>query len=69
MRGLHFVLGLQKDQMRIELLFRTSCAWFGIVIWLCLVLWRVEGGDWGTALAFAQVVAASISIVIVYVQQ
>ena len=70
MRGLHFVLGLQKDRMRIELPFRISCAWFGIaVIWLCLVLWRAGGGDWGTALAFAQVVAASISIAIVYVQQ
>lgn len=64
MRGLHFVLGLRKDRMRIELPFRISCAWGGIaVIWLCLVLWRGGGGDWGTALAFAQLVAASISIV------
>ncbi|KAI0880727.1 uncharacterized protein GGS22DRAFT_182051 [Annulohypoxylon maeteangense] len=69
MRGLHFVLGLQKDRMRIELPFRISCAWFGVAfIWLCLVLWRWGGGDWETALAFAQVVAASISIVIVCAQ-
>ncbi|KAK3373053.1 hypothetical protein B0T24DRAFT_249435 [Lasiosphaeria ovina] len=66
MRGLHFVLGLQKDRIRMEAPFRISCAWVGIaIIWLCLVLWRGAGGDWGTALAFAQVVAASISI---YVQ-
>ncbi|KAI8623052.1 hypothetical protein F5Y19DRAFT_460064 [Xylariaceae sp. FL1651] len=68
LRGLHFVLGWQKDRMKIELPFRISCAWFGItVIWLCVVLWKEGGGDWGTVLAFAQVVAASISIVIVYV--
>lgn len=66
MRGLHFELGLQKDRMRAELPFKISCAWFGIaVIWLCAVLWRGGGGDWGTALAFAQVVAASFSIAIV----
>lgn len=65
MRGLHFVQGLQTDRMSIELPFRISCAWFGIAaIWLCLVLWGVGGGDWGIALAFAQVVAASISIII-----
>lgn len=63
MRGLHFVLGLQRDRIRIELPFRISRAWFGIsIIWLSLVLWREGGGDWGTAFAFAQVVAASISI-------
>ncbi|KAK4194497.1 hypothetical protein QBC40DRAFT_344098 [Triangularia verruculosa] len=70
MRGLHFVQGLHADRISIELPFRVSCAWFGIAaIWLCLVLWRVGGGDWGIALAFAQVVAASISIVIARVQQ
>lgn len=66
MRGLHFVLGFQKDRIRAELPFKVSCAWFAIaVIWLCVVLWMGGGGDWGTALAFAQVVAASISIAIV----
>ena len=67
MRGLHFVLGWQKDRIRIDLPIRISCAWLGTAfVWLCVVLWRGEGGDWGTALAFAQVVAASISIIIVY---
>ncbi|KAH6705791.1 hypothetical protein EV126DRAFT_412840 [Verticillium dahliae] len=70
MRGLHFVLGWQKDRMRVELLPRISAAWSGFaIIWLCLVLWRATGGDWGTALAFAQVVAASLSIVIIHVQR
>ncbi|CAH0051998.1 unnamed protein product [Clonostachys solani] len=69
MRGLRFVLGWQTDRM-IEIPYRVSCVWFGIAaIWLGLVFWRVGGGDWGIGLAFAQVVAASIAIVIASVQQ
>jgi hypothetical protein len=56
--------------MKVELPCKITSAWFGIaVIWFCLILWKGEGGDWGTAFAFAQVVAASISIVIFYAQQ
>lgn len=69
MRGLRFVLGWQTDRL-IELPFKVSCVWFGIsAIWLGLVLWGWGGGDWGIGFAFAQVVAASISIVITLAQQ
>ncbi|EWY79565.1 hypothetical protein FOYG_17311 [Fusarium oxysporum NRRL 32931] len=69
MRGIHFILGWQTDRMHIELPFRVSCAWFGVAsIWLSLVLWRGVGGDWGTAFAFAQVVAASVAIIVTYVR-
>ncbi|XEV01629.1 hypothetical protein FSHL1_006916 [Fusarium sambucinum] len=66
-RGLHFVLGWQTDRIRAELPFRASCASLAVaLIWLCLVVWRGAGGDWGTAFAFAQVVAASFAITITY---
>jgi hypothetical protein len=69
MRGMHFILGWQTDRMHIELPFRVSFAWFGIAfVWLSLVLWRGVGGDWGTAFAFAQVVAASVAIIVTYVR-
>jgi hypothetical protein len=53
--------------MRAKLPFRASCASLAVALtWLCLVLWRGGGGDWGTAFAFAQVVAASFAIIITY---
>ena len=70
MRGLHFVLGFQKDRIEVELPFTVSCVWLGVAaVWLCLIFWGVGGGDWATAFAFAQVVAASISIIIARAQQ
>lgn len=70
MRGLHFVLGFQTDRIGIELPFRISCAWLGITaVWLCLVIWGVGSRNWGIAIALAQVVAASISIIIAAAQQ
>ncbi|KPA40519.1 hypothetical protein FLAG1_06600 [Fusarium langsethiae] len=66
-RGLQFVLGWQTDRIRTELPFGISCASLAIaLIWLSLVVWKGAGGDWGTAFAFAQVVAASFAIVITY---
>jgi hypothetical protein len=66
-RGLQYVLGWQTDRIRIELPFRISCASLAIaLVWLCLVVWKGAGGDWGTAFAFAQVVAACFAIVITY---
>lgn len=67
MRGIHLVLGWQTDRMYIEIPFRVSCFLLMICfIWFCAVLWRGGGEDWGTSFAFAQVVAASIAIVISY---
>ncbi|KAL4732199.1 hypothetical protein ACLX1H_001207 [Fusarium chlamydosporum] len=64
-RGIHFVLGCQIKRMGIILPFVFShVSLFVALIWLCVVIWRGGGGDWGTAFAFAQVVAASITIAI-----
>ncbi|TXB98774.1 hypothetical protein FocTR4_00012378 [Fusarium oxysporum f. sp. cubense] len=65
MRGIYLALGWQTD--RIEIPFRVSCFLLMICfIWFCAILWRGGGRDWGTSFAFAQVVAASIAIVISY---
>ncbi|KAG8673778.1 hypothetical protein FPOAC1_007097 [Fusarium poae] len=68
-RGLHFMLGWQTGRIYAELPFRLSCVSLAVaLIWICMALWRGAGGDWGTAFAFAQVVAASLAIVITYVR-
>lgn len=65
LRGLRFVLGWQKDRMMRQIPVHISCTWLGFsVIWLCVLLWKGEIGDWGAAFGFAQVVAASITLVI-----
>jgi hypothetical protein len=64
-RGFRFEMGWQTDRMAVEVPFPAACAWFGIaVIWLCILLGKVKQGDWGVALGFAQVVAASIAIMV-----
>lgn len=70
MRGLRLILGWQTDRIAALAPLHASLGLFGItVIWLCLILWKGGGGDWGTSFAFAQVVAASVAIGITYVQQ
>lgn len=65
MRGLQFIVGWQIDRMSAGLPIRISFASFGVVlIWLCVAIWRGGLGDWNTAFAFAQVIAASVAIVI-----
>jgi hypothetical protein len=64
-RALHFVFGFQMDRIRLEVPFLASVGGLGIgVIWLAVLVSKGAGADWSMALALAQVVAASISIVI-----
>ncbi|KAK0616666.1 hypothetical protein B0T14DRAFT_523591 [Immersiella caudata] len=64
-RALHFVFGFQMDRIKMEVPFLVSVGVLGIgVIWLAVLVSKGAGVDWGMALALAQVVAASISIVI-----
>ena len=70
MRGLQFVLRWQSDRIKVQVPFMATCAWLGIaLVWLCLALWKGTGSDWATALAFAQVVAATVSMVLLAVEQ
>ncbi|KAI1847018.1 hypothetical protein JX265_006786 [Neoarthrinium moseri] len=65
LRGLQLTSGWQKERMVVELPFKAACTWLGIAtVWLCVLLIREERGDWDLALALAQVVAASVAILI-----
>jgi len=67
LRGLHVVLGWQRCRIIHEMPFHMSLAWFLIAsVWLCALVARFGSGDWNMALAFAQVIAASFSILISY---
>lgn len=62
LEGLRFDIGWQVDRMARDIPIHVSSAWLVFaIIWLCVLLFRVGFGDWGTALGFAQVVAAAIS--------
>lgn len=62
-RGLSFALGWRTDQLVRHGFFHISCVWFGVaIVWLCILFSRVGGAAWDVGLGFAQVTAASISI-------
>lgn len=62
-RALHFVFGWRMDRIQLELPYLVSIKVFGIgLVWLVVLLSRGAGFDWNVALALAQVVAASVAI-------
>ena len=64
-RAFHFVFGWQMDRITVELPFFISVGLLGVgVVWLAVLLSKGGGADWNTAFAFAQVVAASIAILL-----
>lgn len=66
-RGLHFTLGWQTDRIKVDLPWRVLAVWLGIaIIWLCVILGKGAGADWGTAFAFAQVAAASLALLVAF---
>ena len=65
LRAFHFVFGWQTDRIAVELPFFISVGLLGVgIVWLAVMLLRGGGADWNTAFAFAQVVAASIAILL-----
>lgn len=45
----------------------TAWFFFGLaVIWLCVIVWGGLAGDWATAMAFGQLLAAFMSLVFLY---
>jgi hypothetical protein len=64
-RAFHFVFGWQMDRIAVELPFFISGGLLGVgIVWLAILLSKGGGADWNTAFAFAQVVAASIAILL-----
>lgn len=68
-RALHFTLGWQMGRIGLELPYLVSVGVFSVgVVWLAVLVSRGAGADLTTSLAVAQVVAASISILITTVR-
>ena len=62
---LTFSLGRQTDRLFYELPRNASRVYFGlVVVWLSVLLWAQPKGDWNTAIALGQLVAACISVVV-----
>ncbi|KAK0753009.1 hypothetical protein B0T18DRAFT_395806 [Schizothecium vesticola] len=64
-RAFGFVFGWQMDRITVELPFSISVGLLGVgIVWLAVLLSKGGGADWNIAFAFAQVVAASIAILL-----
>jgi hypothetical protein len=63
-RGIEFTLGWQKDRIASEVPVGIAWLWFSLaIIWLCVIIWGGSAGDWATAMAFGQLLAASVSLI------
>lgn len=64
-RGLQFILGWEKDRIFFELPVGISWTLFGLaVIWLCVIFLGGSAGQWDFAMAFGQLLAASMTLLI-----
>lgn len=61
-------MGWQLDRAVSEAPLPIAWAWFIVaIIWLCVLAWGWGlGKDWGTAMAFGQLLAASASLIVVH---
>ena len=67
MRGVYVTTGWNVRRLLLGLRAGSTHALLGVaIIWLGSVLWAGHRGDWSTALAFGQVVAASVTLVLHY---
>lgn len=67
LRGLQFVLGWQLDRMACELPTHIAWSCLGLAMtWLCVIAWAGPTSDWATAMAFGQLIASSISLLLLY---
>lgn len=53
--------------MALKVPLYMSCGWFSLsFVWLCVAVWAGRTSDMGTAMVFGQLVAASISLVLLF---
>lgn len=68
-RGIKVIMGWDYDLMISRLC--KPLAWLCLsllVIWLGIVVWAERFKDWSTAMAFGQVIAACIALLLLYVR-
>jgi hypothetical protein len=67
LRGIQFILGWEWDRINHEVPLKMAWTFLGLaVIWLCVIVWGLPRGDWETAMAFGQLLAASVSLLFLY---
>lgn len=60
-------MGWQRDLMAWKVLLYMFYGWFSLsFVWLCVAVWERRTSDVGTAMEFGQLVAASISLIILF---
>lgn len=65
MRGLFVTMGWNVDRMLLHVRVGVIYTLVGLaVVWLGSVLWAGHRGDWSTALAFGQLLAASLALIL-----
>ena len=64
LRGIEIVMGWQFDRIIAELPLYITWTWFSLAfIWFAVVIWAGATKDWSTAMAFGQLLAASVSLI------
>lgn len=67
LRGLHVTLGWQTDRLCRDLPRNAAWSYLGtVVVWLSVLVWAQPAGDWTTAMAFGQLIAACLSLLVLY---
>lgn len=65
MRGVFVTLGWNFSRMRLHLRAGSVYTLVGLaIVWLGSVLWAGQRGDWSTAWAFGQLLAASLLLIL-----
>jgi hypothetical protein len=65
--GIQFILGWEWDRITYEVPVGMAWIFLGLaVIWLCVIAFGGSVGDWQTAMAFGQLLAASVSLLFLY---
>lgn len=65
MRGIYVTMGWNLGRMSRHVRTGSVYTWTGLaVVWLASVLWAGPKGDWQTAWAFGQLLAASLALIL-----
>jgi hypothetical protein len=61
------VMGWQIDRLKLKAPKFIVWAWFSLaLIWGCVIVWGGRTSDWSAAMAFGQLLAASVALVFMY---
>jgi hypothetical protein len=63
-------MGWQLDRIASEFPLYIAWSWLSVVIiWLCVGEWAGAASDWATTMMFGQLLAASVSLIVLYTRE